>query len=77
MGFLKQVIDQALGSRWGSTIVLGLATAAVGGGVVAHDSPEGKAFGVAGGLVLLIAAPIVGAKVVGRFFGGKKDEPKE
>lgn len=63
-----------LSKRGGVVAILVGAAAAVGAGVVPHDSPEGQAAGAAGLAVLALAAAVGGPKAVawlsGKLGGG-------
>lgn len=51
---MNDLLKGLLTKRAGVTVVLGLAAAAVGGGVVPHDGPEGQAAGAAAGVVVVL-----------------------
>lgn len=61
---LARLISGALTRRGGVALLLGLACAAVGSGVVAHDGAEGQAAGAAAGVVVALGAVGVGKLVM-------------
>jgi hypothetical protein len=61
---LQKIIGAAMTKRGGVALLLGLACAAVGGGAVAHDSPEGQAAGGAAGVVVALAVVALGPKAM-------------
>lgn len=79
MELLQRILSWLVGTRWGLALLGLLASVAVGGGEVAPDSPEGKAFGVAVIGVLTVVAIALGPKAkekVAAFLAARKGEVK-
>lgn len=62
---MLDLLRQLMGSRVGLTVLGLAATGLVGGGIVAHDSPEGQAMGAGAVAVVGVGLAVVGPRLVG------------